>query len=118
MENIEDVSHLLILTGLYWALLLALMNYFGILSFGSSKRQRILPNVPIVGLDGSKSIRQARENFRNGSKAMLLEGYREVFFSIPRLDLGSSIVVQRKTILCADENGRATHDPGKVCGGA
>ena len=79
MEKIEAVSHLLVQTGSYWALFLALISILSIVSFTSSKRQRILPNVPIVGLNETKSIRQARENFRNGSKTMLLDGYRKVF---------------------------------------
>ena len=79
MEKIEAVSQLLVQIGSYWALLLALISILSVVSFTSSKRQRILPNVPIVGLDETKSIRQARENFRNGSKTMLLDGYRKVF---------------------------------------
>ena len=78
MEKIEAVSRPLVHTGSYWALLLALISIASFVSFSNSKRQRILPNVPIIGLDGTKSVRQARENFRNSSKAMLLEGYRKV----------------------------------------
>lgn len=44
--------------------------------------------MPIAGLDGTKPIKQAREQFRHGSKTMLLEGYRKVFFCMLRLDLG------------------------------
>lgn len=47
--------------------------------FSHSKRQRILFNVPIIGVDGSRKAREAREQFRHGSKAMLLEGYQKVF---------------------------------------
>ena len=79
METIEAASHLLLHTKSFWALLLALISILSVVSFINSKRQRILPNVPIVGLDGTKSIRQAREIFRNGSKNMLLGGYRKVF---------------------------------------
>ena len=81
METIEAASHLLLHTESYWALLLALISILSVASLINSKRQRILPDVPIVGLDGTESIRQARENFRNGSKTMLLEGYRKVFLS-------------------------------------
>ena len=78
METIKAISHLLVHTGSYWALLLALITILTIASFSNSKPQRILPNVPIIGLEGTNSIRQAREKFRNGSKAILLEGYRKV----------------------------------------
>ena len=78
MEKIEAVSQLLVYNGSYWALLLALITVLSVVSFSNSKRQRILLNVPIVGLDRTKSIRQARESFRNGSKTMLLDGYRKV----------------------------------------
>ena len=79
MEKIVAVSHLPVHTGSYLALLLALIILLSVVSFSNSKRQRILPNVPVVGLDGTRSIRQARESFRHGSKTMLLEGYRKVF---------------------------------------
>ena len=79
MEKIVAVSHLPVHTGSYLGLLLALIILLSVVSFSNSKRQRILPNVPIVGLDGTRSIRQARESFRHGSKTMLLEGYRKVF---------------------------------------
>ena len=78
MEKIEAISHLPVHTGSYGALLLALISILSVVSFSTSKRQRILPNVPIVGLDATRSIRQARESFRHGSKTMLLEGYRKV----------------------------------------
>ena len=79
MEKTVAISHLPVHTGSYWALLLALISIFSVVSLSNSKRQRILANVPIVGLDGTRSIRQARKNFRHGSKTMLLEGYRKVF---------------------------------------
>lgn len=79
MEDIATVSHLPLYTGSYWALVLAVISILSVVSFGNSKRQRILPNVPIVGLEGTKTIKQAREQFRHASKNMLLEGYRKVF---------------------------------------
>lgn len=47
--------------------------------FSQSKRQKLLPNVLVVGVEGSTKIEEARKRFRHGSKAMLLEGYQKVF---------------------------------------
>lgn len=59
--------------------------------FSQSKRQKLLPNVPVVGVDGSSKIGEARKRFRHGSKAMLLEGYQKVFrceiFKVPWLTI-------------------------------
>ena len=79
MAKIEAVSQLLAYNGTYWALILALISVLSVVSFNNSKRQRILLNVPIISLDKAKSIRQARKDFRHGSKTMLFEGYRKVF---------------------------------------
>lgn len=46
--------------------------------FSQPKRQRLLPNVPIVGVDKVVKISEARARFRHGSKDMLLEGYQKV----------------------------------------
>ena len=49
--------------------------------FRKSGRQRLVPNVPIVGLDEIGNIAKARKRFRHDSKAMLLEGYHQVFYT-------------------------------------
>jgi hypothetical protein len=42
------------------------------------KNQRLLKDVPIVGLENGADIKDLRIKFRHGSKNMLLEGYRKV----------------------------------------
>ena len=78
MDKAEILTNLPVSSNSYWALLFATICILSIVSFSNPKRQTILQNVPVVGIDGVKSIRQARENFRHGSKNILLEGYRKV----------------------------------------
>ena len=80
MEKVEITSPSPVYNGSYWAIIVAVISILSAVSFSNSKRQRILPNVPVVGLGGTKAIRQAREQFRHGSKNILLEGYRKVIF--------------------------------------
>ena len=46
--------------------------------FSGTKRQRILPNVPIAGVVDGKKIGEARSMFRYGSRDMLRTGYVQV----------------------------------------
>ena len=41
------------------------------------KKQRDVPSVPIVGVEGPWSVDQARENFTTDARTILLEGYRQ-----------------------------------------
>lgn len=118
METIVSVGHVLIYSLIRCALCVAGTCVLVVVILSNSSRQRLLPNVPIVGLDRTKTIKQAREQFRHGSKTMLLEGYRKVFPHVPMFDLDYIILVQRKTVLHSDHHGRATHDSCQLCGGA
>ena len=79
MEETEVLKNLPVYSNNYWALLAAATCILSIVFFRNPKRQIILQNVPVVGVERTKSIRQAREEFRHGSKNMLLEGYRKVY---------------------------------------
>ena len=118
MEGAVNVSYLPPYPVSYWALSVIVTCVLSAVFFSNSKRQRMLPSVPVVGLDGTKTIRQARQQFRHDSKTMLLEGYRKVFLHVPIFDLDYNFLAQRKSLLCSDEYGGATHDPCQVCGGA
>ena len=82
MEESEIFKNLPVYFNSCWALLAAATCILGIVFFRNPKRQILLQNVPVVGVEGTKSIRQAREEFRHGSKNMLLEGYRKVYLLI------------------------------------
>lgn len=55
-----------------------LLLIFALFSFSRSKQQRIIPDVPVIGVDGTDDLVEARHKFRHGSKSMLLEGYQKV----------------------------------------
>ena len=79
MEETELLKNLPVSSINYWALLAAATCILSIVFFRNQKRQMILQNVPVVGVERNRSIREAREEFRHGSKNMLLEGYRKVY---------------------------------------
>ena len=118
MGDAEIVENLRVYFKSYWALLAAVICILGIIAFINPARQRILQNVPVVGLERTKTLRQAREQFRHGSKNMLLEGYRKVFHFIFNNGFSYIFSVQREAFLCSDQVGRTTHDPCQICGGA
>ena len=82
MEGTEFLKNLPAYSKIYWALLVAATCILSVVFFRNPKRQIILQDVPVVGVERTKSIRQAREEFRHGSKNMLLEGYRKVYLLI------------------------------------
>ena len=84
MEETEILKNLPVYSKNYWALLAAATCILSIVffSFRNPKRQITLQNVPVVGVERTKSIKQAREEFRHGSKNMLLEGYRKVYLFV------------------------------------
>ena len=82
MEMSEVWKNLPVYLNNYWTLLAAATCMLSIVIFSNAKRQIILPNVPVVGVERDKSIGQAREEFRHGSKNMLLEGYRKVYLLV------------------------------------
>jgi hypothetical protein len=47
-------------------------------SLGPSKRQRLVPGIPIVGGSDKKAILKNRKRFIHDGKDMLLEGYEKV----------------------------------------
>ena len=79
MDKIEILTNLPVSPSSYWALIFATICVLSIVSFSNPKRQTIFQSVPVVGVDRTKGIRQAREEFRHGSKNILLEGYRKVY---------------------------------------
>ena len=46
--------------------------------FPRGKRQRILPEIPIAGVDGTVKPTEVRDKFRHGSKDILKQGYEKV----------------------------------------
>ncbi|KAG6988956.1 ent-kaurene oxidase [Physcia stellaris] len=46
--------------------------------FPRGKRQRILPEIPIAGVDGTVKPTEVRDKFRHGSKDILEQGYEKV----------------------------------------
>lgn len=59
-------------------LVLLLLCVFVSAALQLRKQQRIIPGVPIVGVDGKTSVALARKRFIRDSKTMLLEGYQKV----------------------------------------
>ncbi len=86
MEDAVNLGYLPLYPVSYWALSVVVTCVLSVVVFSNSKRQRMLPGVPVIGLDGTKTIRQAREQFRHDSKTLLLEGYRKVFLHVPIFD--------------------------------
>ena len=93
----EIVQILLAFPTKHWTLIFIAVCIISFAFVRDSKRQRILPDVPIVGLAKGETIRQARERFRHDSKKMLLDGYRKV-------SLQSSISTLELTYLSIREN--------------
>lgn len=50
--------------------------------FPRAKRQRILPETPIAGVDGTIKPAEVRAKFRHGSKNILKQGYEKVMLVI------------------------------------
>ena len=76
------VAILLAFSGKIWILIVIAVCVISFAFVRNSKRQIVLPDVPIVGLDKATTIEQARERFRHGSKQILSEGYRKVFLQL------------------------------------
>ena len=80
MEKFDIMTPMRFSPSLYAFLVLVFVPILAL--FSQSKRQKILPNIPIIGVDSTKQLAQARNRFRHGSKAMLLEGYQKVSFAL------------------------------------
>lgn len=86
------------------------------------RKQRYVPGVPIVGLEESGDIKQARENFCKDAKTMLMEGYRKAC-RLPILMLQVSWAKQRtvqksRPVLCPQPTRRTLDDSSQVRRGA
>lgn len=61
----------------YQYLLYAFLIAVGTPMLFSRKKQRLVPGIPIVGIEEPGGIKQARENFSKDAKSILTEGYLE-----------------------------------------
>jgi hypothetical protein len=62
----------------FWAAL-ALLLAPAVALLGWPKRQKLMPNIPVVGLeDKNVDIKGLRLQFRHGSRSVLLEGYQKL----------------------------------------
>ena len=75
----ESLAHtvLALLQSYYHYLFYVLLLAIGGPVLYPRKKQRYVPGVPIVGIEGAGGIKQARENFCADAKSILAEGYQK-----------------------------------------
>jgi len=86
------------------------------LATGKSKKQRLVPGVPIVGGTDKESILQSRIRFIHDGKNMLQEGYSQVYLSGIKWERSrtNSFVVEEQLLLHPQCARRETDDSDQV----
>ena len=100
------------------ALLLVCICAIAVYIYIANKKAKLLPHVPIVGVEDRKSLASARQRFVYHAQNMISEGYQKVsghpVRTHPSITATECFKEQWRVLLHSKSNGRAFNDSAQV----